>query len=564
MAKLYIDLSGRAGHAPKWQGDLTDGSSRPQMRYLGADGQTAGGIYSPLRTYGYMSPAPSASTLITANSFSFSDYWYSSYYDSVSGSFYFGENLSGEIWSGDFDTGGVTSATNLKSTFNGPIPGSNVTVTDFEMYQINGVRKLFYAYNNSAGSGGDIGIFTPTADGAMTNNDYTWLSATAAGGFHTSATNPVFMRTSDNGFMYIFDGNAVHKVDGYSTGSSAGRVTANVLTFPFSFNMIDALDWHGHLWICVQTSNPSFVPQGVAAFNENIVGVYVWDRQSTVVNSTDFIPLSGVREIRRIYTSDTGELRMIVISAEGLVQVRKYNGSTFEVLVEAGRNAFPLLKDSFTTMGSMAVWLGFDQNWYAFGKIAPGEKDALYTFGEISTVTGTPNLNTGAILYAYVNIDTAAGNVDNPRQAFFWSVSSGSNHIWYPFFVNHASGQGVSSTSAGNVYTLVKYLPKLATVNYINIMCAPTPTVDTTTNGTVSIYFNQSTAAFKAHTVTRAQTSRGYVSIPIHKPYVNAIQLKISWPTNTIMSTDDFATAYAEVDYTPAANNPTGPASVAK
>jgi len=57
MAKLTIDISGRRGLLEGFQGDKNVSAVANNLRYLGQDGQFADGIFNPLRTYGYLSPA---------------------------------------------------------------------------------------------------------------------------------------------------------------------------------------------------------------------------------------------------------------------------------------------------------------------------------------------------------------------------------------------------------------------------------------------------------------------------------------------------------------------------
>lgn len=545
MAKFTLDLSGRAGLAPKHHGDVDASAPQPQYRYLGKDGQMAQGTFNPIRSYGYLCPAtPTVVNITEADaSTNFTNELRATVFDSGSGSFYMGEN-GNLLWGGGFN-----NRTNWRNALGGfAISGTSVKVTDLETYQINGVKEVFFSYQKS--TGGDIGYLQPSSDGQIITNNNTWLSGTVSGAFTLGAANDHFMRVSDNGFMYIFDGYAVHKIDGTAaTGGANGTATGNVLIFPQYFNIVDAVDWRGNLYIGVQTS-ASLGASSILASNEQIVGVYVWDRQSTVLGSKDFIPMNGVREIRRIYVTPSGELRALVISSQRTTQIRRYNGATFELLDTAGITAYPYYRDSFSYMGDVAVWLGYDAKWYAHGSLFPGEPEALYIIGDMSATTGAiGSYNTGAILYYGVE-----GSTSQTIDGMIWSYSASGtpgNKFWFP----NATGSAVQSTamqaSAGDVYSLVKYLPKLSTVNFINVFCAPGTATGSTVQGTVSIYFNGSTTAFKSYSVTRDDIVKGYINIPIGKPYVNAIQLKVSFATGTTLSdTYDFRPSYAIIDYT--------------
>lgn len=543
MAKLTLDLSGRAGMAPKHHGDVDSSAPQPQYRYVGKDGQVAQGVFNPMRAYGYMSPATPTVAAVTESdsSTSFTNELRCSVFESGSGSFYFGEN-GNLLWGAGFSN---------RMTWVSPlggfaISGTNVKVTDMEVYQINGVKEVFFSYQKNGG--GDIGYLQPSSNGGITTNNNTWLSGTVSGGFNIGAANDHFMRVADNGFMYIFDGYAVHKVDGTAaTGGTNGTATGNVLIFPQYFTIVDAIDWRGNLYIGVQTSQP-LGAASVLANNEQVVGVYVWDRQSTVLGSKDFIPMNGVREIRRIYVTPTGELRAIVISSQRMTQIRRYNGATFELLETAGVGAYPFYRDSFTFMGDLAVWLGFDAKFYAHGSLAQGDPEALYIIGDMSATTGVSSYSPGAVLYYGVE-----GGGTQTIDGLIWSVNANGtphNQFWYPNGSGTIQSQSLLASS-GDVYSLVKYLPKLSTVNYINVFCAPGTSTGSSAQGTVAVYFNGSTTPFKSYSVTRDDIAKGYLNIPVGKPYINAIQLKVSWTTNvTLADSYDFRPSFAIVDYT--------------
>lgn len=533
MAKLVIDLSGRAGLAPKFYGDVNDTTSAPQRRYLGKDGEMAQGISNPLRYYGYTSPATNSFVTITETDAtnSFTSQATASIYDSNSQDYFFAER--NVIWVGD-------DATDF--TFSDVFAGSNVagaTITDLEIYQVNGTRRLFFSYKKAAG--GDIGI--AALPSAVVDNDF--FSTAPSGAFATGAATDVFMMVADNGFMYIADGNALHKFNGNASGGANGTSTGNVLLFPNDFIIVDGIDWRGHLWLGVQTATPTGVAN-TAAYSERIVGVYVWDRITTQFGQQDFIPITGAKEIRKIYVSPSGEMRVITISSDRFVQVRRYNGATFEVIEEFGINAYPGYRDSFTQFGGLATWLGNDGIFYAHGSLAPGQAEGTYTIGDITGVT-TTTVTPGAILLLDGNQSTSQA-----RSGIIWSAKGGSTTYyrkWYP----HGEGT-INSVAmnghAGGIYTLANYLPKLSTLEDVVIMCRPTST-GSTTIATVSVYLNQSATAFKNETITLDKASKGYIHIPIAKPYVNAVQLKITYPTGTTLGTDDFTPAVAIVNYTP-------------
>lgn len=537
MAKLQIDLSGRGGLSKKFAGDIVDAAGAPELRYLAEDGQMVQGTFNPIRKFGYMAPVPGAFTTVTESDATdnFTKEWRATIYDEVNNLIFAGEH-NNLMWKG---TGGTTSS--WSAAFTQITAGATVKITDLEIYMVNGVKNLFTAYQKTGG--GDISISSIVSNPSSFSTNHTWLSATVANPFNTAATSDVFMRVADNGFMYIFDNNAIHKIDGTTGGGANGTATANVVVFPVGTYCVDAVDWRGYMWTAIQT----YIPTGIDSFNQisasaRVAGVYVWDRKSTIVGSVDFIPMNGVKEIKRLYTTTTGELRAIVVSSQRLTQIRRYKNNTFETIVELGTQAYPRFRDSVGYMGDMVVWFGFDGYIYAHGSITIGEKEGLYIIGDTTALVGASPSN-GSIV-----IVDSSGSATAPRDGILWSALSSGATIYNRYLYPNSTGV---APLAGSAYTPVKFLPKLSTVNHIDIYCAPTASSAATAIGTVVVYLNQSTTAFKTHSVTMAQASRGYISIPIDKPFVNSVQLKITWDTGTTIGTSDFLPSTAIVDYSP-------------
>lgn len=523
MAKLYIDLSGRAGLAQKFQGDMNDSTGQPQRRYLGEKDQMSQGIYSPLRRYGYMASAPNTFVDVTAASGSF-DNIRATIYDSITQDYYLGDQ-AGAIWQGD-------DATDLTLAKIGPMSGTTPQICDFEIYQVNGSRKLFYLYTNTAGT--NCGI----ADIPFASSDDDWLSTAPVNPITITTTGNPFLVLADNGYMYLIATNAVHKIDGTTGGGTNGTITQNVLLFPPDFNIIDGFDWKGSIYLAV-VSNTSLVGSAsTAAFSERVVGVYVWDRQSTQIRMQDFIPMKGVKEIRSIFVSPSGRVRAIVVSSERYVQLREYNGTTFEIIEELGLAAYPQFRDSVTSLGGLNVWMATDGYMYAYGRITPKDQEALYILGDTTSVlTGT--FTSGALLLLDANSSTTT-----TRSGIIWSgeKSGPTNYVkvWYPF------GEGTINSVAmngnqGNVYTLVQMFPYLAKVNYIRVYHLPGTTSGSTVEGTLSWYLNQSTTATGTTNITRTDIVRGYKYLAAGQTSVFAIHFKFTFATgNTLGSTDWF------------------------
>lgn len=548
MSKIYQDLSGRKGLAKKFAGDIVNSTGSPQYRYLANDGEMVQGEFNPIRRYGFLAPIPGTFTTVTENDATdnFTNEWRATVYDETNNLFFAGES-GNLIWKG-----------NAGATVLSGVPGGGALITaaaatritDMEIYQLDGVKNLFVSYTKAGG--GDILISSIVNNPSSYATDPIWLSNAVAGAIKTGATNDVFMRVADNGYMYIFDGNAIHKLNGKSaaqdpadSGGTNGTLTPNVIVFPTGFYLTDAVDWRGNMWCAVQTGGAGGLTSGTFATTSNesrIIGVYVWNKQTAIGSSVDFIPMRGVKDIRKLYITQEGELRAIVVSSQRLVQIRKYNGSSFEVVCELGTVAFPNYRDSVGQLGQLTVWFGWDGIIYAHGKIAPGEEDGLFILGDTTATMGEYASNGAIIILDNNGVSTA------PRDGILWSSKANAGTMYNRYLYPHSIG---GSPLAGNVYAPVKMLPKLSTINYVNVFCSPTASAAATAIATVKIFTNMSTTVWKTHTVTMAQASRGYVNIPIQKPFCNSIQIEVVWDTGNTIGTSDFLPMYAEIDYTP-------------
>ncbi len=514
MAKIIIDLSGIGGLASQYyNGDQ-------HLKILGKENQIAEGFCNPYHRIGFLYPTSNTyinttagmSAIVKATQVETAD--------------------SGGIYKGYFwdDSGVLKAIVGLTDTeFNSKTTVASVNGTDLEIYTVNGVRKLFYSYKKT-GDASDIGIH----DFASSYND-TWLSATCASGFNLGA-NSHKMISADNGFMYILDGAAVHKIDGTTDGGANGTATANVLLFPANFQLIDGIDLRGKMWIALMKSTRDLL-YGIAntALFTEFCGVYVWDRQSTQVNMEDFIQIDGVREIRTIFTF-RGIPACFTVSSRRLTQLRIYTGNEFKIVKELEAEAYPRFPDSVHVAGDLIIWLGNNGYIYAYGRPAPGFDDALYMIGDI---TGEVSSGKG------FNITGAILGVGETNESYYLNLTDDTPaslvKIWKPF----ASSQ---FPLAGNVFSMVKLLPKLSTVNSVTLYYPPIGT-GTTEVLDVDIYFNQSTTSWGTTTLTRADGARSYKYIPVGKKGVNFIQLGFVWKTTNGIS---FAItpSYAEIDYT--------------
>jgi len=530
--KLNIDLSGRGGLATRFFGDM-NGTSMPQSVYIAGESQIADGIYNPLRYYGYLSPAVNAFTNITESDggTDFTSEFSCSVTDLTTGDAFFGEADTGaSMWL-------ETSSTDLTLTQGVDLDAIGGEFTDLEIYQINGVKKLFYSYKATAAANADIGI----ADIPYTSGDIDWLSTLPTGKFDIG-NHDIMMEVADNGYMYVGASNALHKIDGTTDGGANGTVTPNAILFPYGWVIRDLCDEGGRLFIAIQSGE--VVAGNTDSFESNISGIYMWDRQSTVLRMQNFIKLTGVKDIKKIYVSPSGAVRIHVINSEKLFEIREFTGSTFRIIQQCGFESWGNYRDSLVNLGQLTVWYGRDGILYSHGKISPNDNEALYKMGD--TLSLGSNFTTGAL-----SIYDASSSL---RQAIRLSLEDSVNGIlvkkWYPNGIG-----GIDSVAqrqnAGNIYTPLKYLPQMSTVNYIDVYCLTGTTSGTATQANIKIYFNGSTTAWATKAVSLDDIKKGYKRIDIDKQYINSMQLEIEYATGTaVANATVFAPSFAAVDYT--------------
>lgn len=545
MATLKVDISGRGGLANRHWGDLDKaaGYQNPELRYIAGNGQMVDGYYNPFRRYGYLSAANTNFVTIDQPT-SFTGLPNCVVYDDVNADTIWGSNgryfmsLSDGLDDTQFYKG---------STYGDYGTTGTPTLKDLDIYQINGVRKLFTVYEKSDNI--EIGHYPLAYDsGAGTDTFFS-----TQGGGTISFQRTAFMRVADNGFAYLFLDNTVHKIDGTSaTGGSNGTVTPNVLVFPATFTIADAIDFKGAFFIgIIQAAiTPSSASSAQSVYAVPC-GVYVWNRQSTSVSTVDYLPIYGIRSINRLYVTHEGRLRAMVTNAEGVVEIREYNGATFVPIVEVGRNAFPNVHDSLTSQGGVVIWLGNNGDIYAHGKLAPGEPDALFKIGKL-TNTATA---TGAIFFGGGNSYSSTTGFKSFRSGLdIGYTDNGGSHVvkqWDMYGTGAASNTSTDNKLLqGDVFSPVILLPEMSVLKNIWVQMARGSGSGSTTSGTLKVYLNQSATAWAAKTVTRDEQARGYKHIEVNVPYVNAVQVEIEWPTDTGTSGNfDIAPSYMTIDF---------------
>lgn len=380
-----------------------------------------------------------------------------------------------------------------------------------------------------------------------------FMSRAPVGAFFMGSTY-LQMRVADNGFMYILDGSSVHKFDGSISGGESGTVTPNVLEFPPQYTLTDGIDLRGRLWITLfRSTRDIFSSATNTAVYNNYCGVYVWDRATTGTSTEDFILVPGVREIRSIHTFQ-GVPTLFTVSSTRFTEVRMWNGSTFKVVAELGPEAYPHFHDSVSVKGDLMVWQGNDGQMYAYGKLVPDAKNALYQFGDMTTqiTNSTTFRNASSILLGNETESTSAGENSVPEAYYLGITDTSKNKLlrWYPHALH--PNNNTQQAATGNYFTPVKILPKLSYTHFLTLFFPPVGSGGTTTLMNVNLYINQSTTPWNAVPIplTQDDAQRSYKTIPFNQQGVNSIQMGITYATTTSIASIP-TLSHALLEYNP-------------
>ena len=506
------ELGMAGGLAPKWQANKNNIQAvHPELIYDGSpiylSGQTyAGGVCNPLSVEGYLSPA-NATNVESATTLGGQQVAALYIPDAVIGDtivFLERQNASGNlvIWSGS------THANSLVLTATTRTPsGSQFWIgTDMQIYQVNGVSKIFFAYrdNNSGTNTNDIAIF----DLGVTSGNYTWLSGTVSGHFVPGA-NELKMFVADNGFMYVIDGSTLHKIDGTTSGGTNGTVTPNVLVFPAYFQLIDGLDTRGKAWITVNRIDKAQVAADVTRAFTRFAGVYVWDRQSIQSQMQDFIPIDGVKYVGHIFQF-RGAPHVFTVSADNFTQLRQYTGSEFKVVAEAQATDFPPYKGCIQVTDQTIAWQGQSGNFFVYGRVNPYQYvDGLYLIGR------NANYAHGGASGAIIMNDYSSGG--NTTQEVYRISSGNFIYTWWAHADISTDGNTTIFPDSTEITTLVKrFYP-------------PVGTTGNTTVCTVKVYVNNGTSVAATKVLTQTDVVRGFVYIPLSKNNVNNVRMTFTY-----------------------------------
>lgn len=378
------------------------------------------------------------------------------------------------------------------------------------------------------------------------NESESWTKRLTSGQFGQDSNTDSFLFLSDNALLYWIVGNKVHAVDGSSVGGVTGTSYKNVLSFPSYTSVVDIAETRSKIYIGVQSSSETTLTSQDKYFTSSIAGMFIWDRKSLVVGSSDFFKMPGAKEIKSVFTSASGNVLALTVGNSGQTEIRGINGNEFGVFHTFEIDGWPASRRGVSVINDMTCWLGANGIFYAYGAIAPGEKEYLHKIGDMSGEAAA-SLVSGPILVGNENSSLPLTSI-----LYGWSDLSPTQKVqkWYPY------GQGtinsVAQTSLnGNVYSKVDYLPLLSTLRTLTMYCIPVGTEDGSTIATVKLYKNQSTTAFSTKTITNTEAAKGYVTFHLDEHNVNSLQTEIEHAANTITGTDEFEPSIGILEYDP-------------
>jgi len=373
------------------------------------------------------------------------------------------------------------------------------------------------------------------------------------GGFYQKVSSDwAFMRKADNGFMYVFAENRVHKFDGTITGGESGTFTKDILLFPSNFRMVDAIDYNSKMYICIH-QYPVLADTTTSNLFNGKTGIVMWNKQSTQFNATDFIEFPGVREIKKIFVSPDEVIKLIVINDYGLVELRRfgYNDSgsvVFPPVHTLGVGAFPQFPDGVTIAGDKTLWLANDGRVYC-DKL--NNISTIFEFKAPGATLATTQTNIGSgILFFGNGTETASSGFRANKQKFIASFKDTTPYVYsiYPFDLTTGT-DSAQTPHQGDVFTEVQLMPVTAVTRNVRVYNAPITGSGTDVIATVKLYFNQSASVGMTKTITKDEAKRGYVDFKINKPYVHAVQIEIEWATGTPLGADMYLPSTAIITY---------------
>lgn len=601
MAKLQIQLNGKAGLAPKHFGNGLYSSNDQHLKYLGKTGQMASGIWNSYRYDGFMSPMPDQYQTIYLQrldsgqdqsrvlNFIYSDVDVGSgeivlfdddglylskdnpFIAAIGSNIDFGGNFTSPYFTReDKNTGGTTILAE--------------TVNDAVKSQYAGAAAYYYTWGDKIGRSSSVSTIGKVTGTSIVQ----WIAAsTNPGGLTALYTNWPTLVNGNNQYIYVLDGSSIHGINvspSGTVGNANGTFDSDIIIFQATVSLIDGIEHAGNIYLSISEGESNMnifdIPNQRVITNVRC-SVYIWNKISDQQLQANEIPLSNCKQVGRIWVMD-GNIYVITVNTSNVMEIRILSGGSFKVLHEIGGDAeFNVGKNSLevtpigtiiaTNKGNLFL-LNKENGLVKLGVYASDvdqDESTLVSYNgdngnePSNTVQGLRN-SVANLTIAYTSTDHT-GTTDGIRMVKFYLHNHGTMLNNYEGGTYTAAEQTwldanipeiPLKANQGDVYTLVKYLPKLSTVNHIYIACKPTADAsDSVKIATIKVYYNNSTTVGHEHDVYQKEASRGYIHMNVNEPNVNAIQLEIEWDTDQIMGENDFATSFALVDYTPTRTN---------
>ena len=384
-----------------------------------------------------------------------------------------------------------------------------------------------------------------------------WTSKYITNAFQIDLTTDInFIRKADNGFLYWFTDNLVHSVDGGVSGGALGILRKNLLLFPAYLRITDAIDARSRMFIALQSTTRDLEALAASA---NIIGVYVWDRLSSVTNFRDFVAIPGIKEIKSLFIDSTGTVNAICIGNDKFVQLRQYTGNEFKLIKTLGTQAYPASQRGINSINNVSYWFGQDGILYLYGSVMPGGEKELYKFATL----GTDITTAGAVITA----DNSSGLGNIKILASYKTDTEEGIKFFSPY--------GTGYNTGNSFYTQVKILPSLSTIKNIRVLHLkdlrtvldeslqfedgvvfdfqdglPITIFSFSQDEVVaelSCFTNMNSVAEWTRNITLRDLQRGYIEKEYNQNNVNSIQFKVTW-LNKAYSLGDFMPMYIEVN----------------
>lgn len=620
MTKITIDLSGKGGLTAKYFGDVSRAVPDANLSYNGKDGELADGNFNPLRRMGYISPANQASAqcTFTGTMTVLDEVARTSVYDQVadksilatknylligSGSKPISFATTTHVW-GSISDISFYILNSVRKLF--VVESNQIGIYDpsTDVYDMNWSTQNFIngiiiqqtslttstiSVNSTSGLPSAGSFYVTNTLGVSVQIEYTGTSGgnsftgcTGGSGSAVSGTTILYFGPAgtgrnlqpniswdynrfvlaDNGFLYVLNKDMVHKIDGTPSGGPTGTVTYTVLQTQANFVFFDGVDYRGNMILAMNQLNSTNDMRNTPSsnFTPVLCGVYVWDRLSTISRMKDFIPLYGMKEIRRIWVSHRGDVLVMAVGSNNTTNIFQYFGTGFKFLKSIGINAYPMQWSALQVGTNCTYWCGYDGTLYGWGSPDFSEPDSLFQLIDLTTTATTNHpaqtalYRTGAMLLTNATYSVTAGDASGLENIYMsYAYNTASPLFEIVKYIPNAIDIQDSVTpvaNVGGVFSLVKRLPVFATVNYVRVYNLPTSTVGNSTIATVRVYVNHSSTELLNSPVTQKEAALGYKYIAINKPDVYAVQISIDFGTSAQLGADDFSPIYAEIDYT--------------